>query len=61
MSDDGRCPRCKGPLNLKRPVMNALSRWDNATAVCSPCGQAEAMWDFVNRGKLPPVTERIAL
>jgi len=41
-----RCPRCEvEPLQTEQ-VMNALSRKDNQTYVCSPCGREEAMWDF---------------
>lgn len=40
------CPRCSRPLNPDL-VMNALSRVDNTTYICSPCGMDEAMWDFV--------------
>jgi hypothetical protein len=27
--------------------LNALSRKDNETYVCSPCGVDEAVWDFM--------------
>lgn len=41
-----KCPRCG--LNTLRPekVMNALSRRDNKTYICSDCGTAEAMEDY---------------
>lgn len=42
------CPRCgENTLRTDRPVMNALSRSDNKTYVCSPCGTAEAMENFL--------------
>lgn len=38
------CPRCgEYRINVDRPVMNALSRKDSSTYVCSPCGTDEAM------------------
>ena len=39
------CPRC-GMTSLwpkEREAMNALSRKDNKTYICSPCGQDELM------------------
>lgn len=40
----GTCPRCgHARLRTDRPVMNALSRKDNKTYVCAPCGTAEAL------------------
>jgi predicted RNA-binding Zn-ribbon protein involved in translation (DUF1610 family) len=45
------CPRCgENTLRSDRPVMNALSRTDNKTYVCSPCGTAEALEDFASNG-----------
>jgi predicted RNA-binding Zn-ribbon protein involved in translation (DUF1610 family) len=42
------CPRCgQETLRTDRPVMNALSRTDNKTYVCSPCGTDEAMENFL--------------
>ena len=45
--DDGKkdiqCPRCLG----KMEGFPALSRTDNETDICSPCGQTEAMEQFV--------------
>lgn len=39
------CPRChKDTLNTKE-VLNALSRRDNDTYICSACGTEEAMLD----------------
>lgn len=39
------CPRCGvNPLPFGYP--GALSRADNRTEICSPCGQTEAMEDF---------------
>jgi hypothetical protein len=47
------CPRCGGPADEARtdpgfPRPGALSRWDNATIVCSECGTGEALvqWRF---------------
>jgi predicted RNA-binding Zn-ribbon protein involved in translation (DUF1610 family) len=41
------CPRCgENTLRTDRPVMNALSRKDNKTYVCSPCGTSEALENF---------------
>jgi hypothetical protein len=37
-----RCPRCGKPYNH----FPALSRYDNKTLICSPCGTDEAMMDF---------------
>lgn len=40
------CPRCGGfiPRNSKPgEYIGALSRVDNATEVCSPCGEEEAL------------------
>jgi len=45
------CPRC-GSRDMEFP---ALSRSDNKTEVCSDCGQWEALYQFMNRGKLPPI------
>ena len=45
------CPRCGGgvPNNLTPGAYpGALSRSDNKTEVCSECGTAEAMMDFMN-------------
>lgn len=44
--EKNQCPRCGHfiPNDLQPGAyMGALSRWDNATEVCSPCGQVEAM------------------
>ena len=44
----GECPRC-GKHRLwvgENRAFNALSRRDNKTYVCSPCGSDEAMQDF---------------
>ena len=41
------CPRCgEETLRTDRPAMNALSRTDNETYVCSGCGTSEALEDF---------------
>lgn len=64
VADDGLCPRCKMPLNREHPMWNALSRVDNVTAICSPCGVLEACWDLVYSGSpatMPPVDQVIEL
>jgi hypothetical protein len=40
---DVQCPRCLG----KMEGFPALSRTDNKTDICSPCGQTEAMEAFI--------------
>lgn len=50
------CPRCKKPIE----GYPAVSRVDNETDICSPCGTKEAMWDFNHRGDdlpMPPVNQ----
>lgn len=60
--DADKCPRCSAPLNMERPALNALSRVDNSTYICSPCGNLEAIYDYSNPGKdLPPLNQRITL
>jgi len=44
-----RCPRCKTEALHPELAMNALSRKDNETYVCSPCGREEALWDFAKQ------------
>jgi len=46
------CPRCREPLD-RYP---ALSRVDNKTAICSPCGTHEAIQCF-KRGSATPITD----
>jgi uncharacterized protein with PIN domain len=56
------CPRCKTKLDMERPALNAVSRLDNKTYICSPCGSLEAMWDYTKPGKdLPPLDQQIIL
>ncbi|HIK67972.1 MAG TPA: hypothetical protein EYF95_08395 [Flavobacteriales bacterium] len=45
----GTCPRCKKERLWvgERVALNALSRSDNKTYICSPCGQDEAITDFL--------------
>lgn len=55
-----KCPRCKTEFDH----FPALSRVDNKTSICSPCGTAEAMWDWEHQhhhlaADMPPVNERI--
>ena len=40
-----KCPRCKKNTMRDEEAMNALSRRDNETYICSPCGTAEALID----------------
>ena len=40
------CPRCGEPRMNEDPGVNALSRRDNKTYICPPCGTGEAMHDF---------------
>ena len=47
--EGGECPRCGDPLPQRYP--GALSRADNKTEICSPCGTDEAF------GGLTPVSE----
>lgn len=59
MEDDELCPRCANPLHPERPL-NSLSRVDNKTYICSPCGQAEALFNMAHPDDdLPPVTQPI--
>ena len=63
----GPCPRCGGAVpNAAAPgkYPGALSRYDNETYICSGCGQAEAMWQYVRSQEglditLPPVNEPV--
>lgn len=44
------CPRCKGYIpNNDNPgaYPGAISRIDNETEICSPCGQNEAINDYL--------------
>ncbi len=43
------CPRCGGNALKAEMALNALSRRDNETYVCSPCGEEEAINDFISR------------
>jgi len=48
-----QCPRCGGgiPNDAQRGAYpGALSRWDNATYICSACGHDEAMRDLIGNG-----------
>lgn len=38
----GHCPRCKQDI----PDYPSLSRFDNATEICSQCGILEALFNF---------------
>ena len=47
-----KCPRCGEDTMDENTVMNALSRRDNRTYICSPCGTKEA---FVDMGLISEV------
>lgn len=49
------CPVCSGYIpNNKTPgaYMGAISRRDNKTEICSPCGTMEALADFYSEKKV---------
>lgn len=48
-TDNRPCPRCSGPLD-RHP---ALSRADDKTAICSPCGTHEAIQAFKRKTVTP--------
>jgi hypothetical protein len=41
-----QCPRCEGDKLHPEKVLNALSRRDNETYICSDCGTEEALFDY---------------
>tara|TARA_R110002051_G_scaffold240765_4_gene301184 strand:- start:550 stop:852 length:303 start_codon:yes stop_codon:yes gene_type:complete len=41
------CPRCECNVLASDGAQNALSRKDNETYVCSPCGEDEAVRDYI--------------
>lgn len=47
MAKVGTCPRCKAK-NMK---LDALSRKDNKTMICSPCGTDEALKEMFKHMK----------
>jgi len=61
------CPRCEqnrftpygvrvadvGEPHMRQFPFPALSRVDNTTYICTPCGQDEAMRDFAGAGPVP--------
>jgi transposase-like protein len=59
------CPRCKRNVLQREQAFNALSRKDNQTYVCSPCGEDEAVLDWLGQARdfchsIPwPVTHRL--
>lgn len=55
MKDAKTCPRCGQPNMKEKLATNALSRTDNKTFICDPCGTAEAVEDFTTG--LRPQTE----
>jgi predicted RNA-binding Zn-ribbon protein involved in translation (DUF1610 family) len=47
------CPRCgEQTLHADKPLLNAISRTDNETYICSRCGEAEAAEDFAPGKKI---------
>ena len=50
------CPRCR-ENELSDEGFNALSRRDNKTEICSPCGTAEALEDFASEEKITPTKD----
>jgi len=40
------CPRCKENYLYEEEALNALSRVDNETYICPPCGTGEALRDY---------------
>ena len=44
------CPHCNARDLHHDPVYNAVSRHDNVTAICAPCGTDEAMLDYYSHG-----------
>lgn len=41
-----KCPRCGRQTLQEEQALNALSRRDNKTYICSACGTGEAMFDL---------------
>lgn len=50
-----RCPRCQLD-NLPIGYPGALSRADNETEICSPCGTDEGMVNFAEKMPAQPVS-----
>ena len=46
-----KCPRCGEDTMHEKQVMNALSRRDNQTYICSGCGTEEAFVDMGTIGE----------
>lgn len=42
-----KCPRCDVEDLHEVQAQNALSRSDNLSYVCSPCGEDEALLDYI--------------
>lgn len=57
------CPRCGGPIpDAEHPGQHigALSRVDNVTEICSPCGRAEGVYNLDFPGQdLPPINQPV--
>tara|TARA_R100000808_G_C2150259_1_gene158956 strand:+ start:2881 stop:3291 length:411 start_codon:yes stop_codon:yes gene_type:complete len=50
------CPRC-WENELSDKGLNALSRRDNKTEICSPCGTAEAFEDYSREETITPTKD----
>ena len=58
------CPRCGHAIpNDRYPGQypGALSRYDNATEICSACGVKEAMWQYSQNEPLPPTNVELVV
>ena len=49
-----KCPRCCVEEMVEDIAQNALSRSDNETYVCSPCGEDEAFLDYIKADGVEP-------
>tara|TARA_Y100000296_G_scaffold78408_1_gene101064 strand:- start:19 stop:177 length:159 start_codon:yes stop_codon:yes gene_type:complete len=47
MSKQKRCPKCDVVFTGTDVLAPAISRRDNETEICSNCGTAEALSDFI--------------
>ena len=52
--DWNKCPRCRVNDMMHPEEINALSRMNNRSYVCSACGEDEAMLDFAGIGQQEP-------
>ena len=47
MSKENKCPKCDNVFKGIDITCPAISRRDNKTEICSDCGTAEALSDFI--------------